>query len=97
MSTPETHGSWPASYTNIGVLPYGVRKVAFTNVLPVIVDENPGRQKNFVAAKTDPKPVCSVKFENVYSMDMTSWSKNEHVCQECKTFVKARTSIKVLS
>lgn len=55
----------------------------------VIVDENPGRQKNFVAAKTDPKPVCSVKFENVYSMDMTSWSKNEHVCQECKTFVKA--------
>jgi hypothetical protein len=55
----------------------------------VIVDENPGRQQNFVAAKTDHKPVCSVQFENVYSMDMTSWSKNEHVCQECKTFVKA--------
>lgn len=55
----------------------------------VIVDENPNRDINFVAAKSDPQPECRVNFKNVYSMDMTSWSKNEHVCKDCKTFVKA--------
>ncbi|XP_071175148.1 uncharacterized protein LOC143079406 isoform X2 [Mytilus galloprovincialis] len=35
------------------------------------------------------KPVCKVDFTNVYSMDLTTWSKNNKVCSECQNFIKA--------
>ncbi|CAC5392215.1 unnamed protein product [Mytilus coruscus] len=40
-------------------------------------------------AKNDPNPVCKVDFTNVYSMDLTTWSKNNQVCSECQNFIKA--------
>lgn len=52
----------------------------------IIDDESHNQQISF---ETEPKPVCKVDFTNVYSMDLTSWSKNKEVCKDCKTFIQA--------